>query len=369
MKRNFTQLFFLLFALCLTFTPAFNQDKPDINSFKTHGDAIKAGQECFRLTSAMNWQGGSVWHKEPISLNAPFEMELKLRLGCKDFEGADGMVFVFHTEDDYTGYRGEGIGFSGLAPSLGIEIDTYQNYHLNDPSDDHIAVMSDGQVDHAYSLAGPVSVKANTGNIEDCKLHNFKIKWTPGSNLLEIYMDGQKRISLRENIVKNIFYGNPKVYWGVTAATGGKNNRHEICFEKLSFEVIAETKFDNKTSKKILSGDAVALEKIQFKSGQSDLLPESKRELDKLVKLLKENPGMEVDVIGHTDSSGDANSNRILSEKRADAVAEYLAEKGISKKRIKPKGYGETYPLASNSTSSGRSINRRIEIIVSRPVP
>ena len=229
--------------------------------------------------------------------------------------------------------------------------------------------MYNGNVDHAYSMAGPVKVKSNTGNVEDCQLHNFKLKWNPATKLLEVFMDGQRRIALKENIVKNIFNNDPKVYWGVTAATGGSNNRHEICFEKLEFEIVEPKEFDNKTTKKILSGDAVALEKIQFNSGKTDLLPLSKKELDKLVKLLEENPEMNVDIIGHTDSLGDEKTNKILSEKRADAVADYLAEKGISRKRIKSKGYGESYPLASNATSAGRSKNRRIEIIVSRPIP
>lgn len=369
MIRSFTRLFCFISFLFINTLFLHSQEKPDINSFRSRGDAIRVGENCFRLTAAFNWMGGSVWHKDPITLDAPFEMELKLRLGCKDEDGADGMVFVFHTEDDYTGYRGEGIGFGGLVPSLGIEIDTWQNYHLSDPHFDHIAVMYNGNVDHAYSMAGPVQVKSNTGNVEDCQLHDFKLKWTPSSKTLEVFMDGQRRISLKEDIVRNIFYNDPKVYWGVTAATGGSNNRHEICFEKLEFEVLAPKEFDTKMSKKILSGESVALEKIKFKSGQTELLPESEKELDKLVKLLKENKDMNVDVIGHTDSSGDEQTNKILSEKRADAVAEYLAEKGISKKRINSKGYGEAYPLASNATSSGRNKNRRIEIIVSRPVP
>ena len=102
---------------------------------------------------------------------------------------------------------------------------------------------------------------------------------------------------------------------------------------------------------------------------KTDLLPISKKELDKLVDLLEENPEMSVDVIGHTDSSGDAGRNKELSKKRAEQVEEYLVEKGIDRKRINAQGYGENYPLASNSTTAGRLKNRRIEIIVSRPIP
>ena len=365
MKNDTHQLLLSFFLICLCSTVLLSQSKPDMNAFRPEGDAEKINDRCFQLTPAYNWSGGSVWHKEPISLSAPFDMELNLMMGCDDFGGADGMVFVFHTEPSYYGYKGEGIGFGGLVPSLGIEVDTWRNHHLLDPAEDHIAVLYDGNVNHRYGLAGPVKIR----NVEDCKLHALRIKWNPAAKTLEVYLDGSRVIALKHDIIHTVFRDNDRVYWGVTAATGAHNNRHQICFEKLDFKIAKESRFDHTTKRKILKGDVVSLENVQFGAGQTDLLPLSRDELDKLVELLEKNPDMDVDVIGHTDSSGNAGANKKLSEERAEAVEEYLVENGIDRDRINARGYGESYPIASNGTSSGRLKNRRIEIIVSKPVP
>ena len=267
MTRNFTPDYFL-FVVFLSFSIFLSaQQKPDINSFYGKGNARQVSDRCFRLTEAYNWQGGSVWHKEPISLSAPFEMELNLMLGCEDFDGADGMFFVFHTEPNYNGYKGEGIGFGGLSPSLGIEIDTWQNFHLQDPYYDHLAVMYDGNVNHYYGLTEPIRIE----NVEDCALHAFKISWKPEQQLLSVSLDGKQYIALKHDILKNIFNGNDRVYWGVTAATGGHNNRHEICFEKLEFEIAYPKEFDRHTTRKILKGDVVPLEEVKFNAGKNGL--------------------------------------------------------------------------------------------------
>lgn len=333
--------------------------------FVTSGHTTKIGANCFRLTPAMDWASGSMWHKSPIDLNAPFNMELKLMFGCDDAGGADGMVFVFHPEIGGTGYRGEGMGFAGLIPSLGIEVDTWQNFHLADPAADHVAILEHGQIHHGFNLAGPIRI----ANVEDCRLHRFKINWNPRSKQLKITLDGRAILSYRGDVVRDIFGGNATVYWGVTAATGKFNNRHEICFEKLEFSLPpAMMKFDKLTSKKLLKGDILALDNLKFKSGSASILPESFPDLDKLVNFLKDNPKMAAEIFGHTDSVGDANLNQKLSDRRAKAVAEYLIKKGISKKRLYPKGHGERYPATTNKTPSGRKKNRRVEIHIFKPI-
>ena len=177
MMRIYTQLFilpiFLLFCLPAKRSLAQSSaQKLGPESFNASGDAILTGNNCYQLTPAMDWSSGSLWYKEAISLAAPFEMELDLFLGCKNEDGADGMVFVFHPHARRTGYRGEGMGFAGLVPSLGIEIDTWHNFHLMDPSYDHLAVLRDGVIQHDYSLAGPVRIT----NLEDCKTHKVQYR-------------------------------------------------------------------------------------------------------------------------------------------------------------------------------------------------
>ena len=111
--------------------------------------------------------------------------------------------------------------------------------------------------------------------------------------------------------------------------------------------------------KKILSSG-----KINFASGKSVIQPESYKLLDSLVAVAKKCPNDAVAIGGHSDSSGSKRFNRVLSASRANAVKEYLINKGISGNRLQAIGYGESKPIADNSTDEGRSKNRRIEFNV-----
>jgi outer membrane protein OmpA-like peptidoglycan-associated protein len=111
-------------------------------------------------------------------------------------------------------------------------------------------------------------------------------------------------------------------------------------------------------------GEKVRLNNIFFETGKWDLLPESYNELDKLVKILNDNPNMVIEINGHTDNVGNDDANLTLSQKRAAAVVNYLLEKGISNTRLDSKGFGETQPVATNDTDEGRALNRRVEFVI-----
>lgn len=231
-NRTYSPLLATLFLLALfTVLPGYGQ-RPTIDDFTISGDTYRTADDCFRLTEERNYSSGSIWYKRPVSLSAPFSIELSIMAGCKDEEGADGMVFVFTSQANRVGYVGEGIGFAGLRPSLGIEIDTWRNYHLNDPAEDHLAVLVNGQVGHfGNNLAGPVLIP----NIEDCRRHKFAVRWNPDNQQLRIEIDNEPVITLQHNLINGVFQGNDTVYWGVTAATGRYNNFHEVCFDRLSY--------------------------------------------------------------------------------------------------------------------------------------
>jgi OmpA-OmpF porin, OOP family len=105
----------------------------------------------------------------------------------------------------------------------------------------------------------------------------------------------------------------------------------------------------------------LTLNNIFFKFATAELRQESFPELDRLLDLLKDNPNMRIEISGHTCSLGIDEYNQELSEKRAYAIYDYLAERGISRKRLSAVGYGESMPKASNETEEGRMINRRVE--------
>lgn len=334
-------------------------------TFRKGGDVAKLGNNCYQLTSDQNWSSGAIWYPSPVNLAEDFEMEVALFLGCKE-EGADGIVFIFSPQLKI-GYAGEGMGFSGLYPSLGIEFDTYQNYHLGDPMEDHVAVMSNGRINHINNLAGPITIK---NNLEDCKNHQVKVIWKAKQKELLVTLDGAAIIGLQKHIVADIFKGNPNVYWGFSAATGGKKNQHKICFEKLVFEDAPKPKaFDSDKEAKILNGDIAPLDNVLFESGKATLKKKSITELEKVLTLLQENPKHHLSIYGHTDAVGDEQKNKQLSQKRAEAIIDYLVENGINKKRLSAKGMGEQYPIASNDNAVGRLKNRRVEIYLYIPIP
>jgi outer membrane protein OmpA-like peptidoglycan-associated protein len=111
-------------------------------------------------------------------------------------------------------------------------------------------------------------------------------------------------------------------------------------------------------------GEKVRLNNIFFETGKWDLLPESFAELDELVKILGDNPSMEIEINGHTDNVGDDNSNLVLSQKRAAAVVTYLLGRGVAGDRLDSAGFGETQPVAPNETDEGRALNRRVEFVI-----
>ncbi len=109
-------------------------------------------------------------------------------------------------------------------------------------------------------------------------------------------------------------------------------------------------------------GQVVQLNNLFFVQSESEFMPESEAELDKLYEMMTENPSMRIELKGHTDNQGYYKSNMKLSQERAEAVMNYLIEKGISKKRVVAQGYGPTQPLYSNSDPEKRALNRRVEV-------
>ena len=108
-------------------------------------------------------------------------------------------------------------------------------------------------------------------------------------------------------------------------------------------------------------GQVVRLNNVFFDFDKFNLRNESFVELDRVVQLLKENPGIEIEMSAHTDSKGADDYNYRLSDDRARSVREYIVSKGIDEKRIVSQGYGETKPVSTNETDEGRQLNRRVE--------
>ena len=106
----------------------------------------------------------------------------------------------------------------------------------------------------------------------------------------------------------------------------------------------------------------VVLRGVTFETGRSALKPDSYTILDIVAASLVANPGIKIEISGHTDNTGSAATNTRLSQARADAVRAYLATKGVAPERMVAKGYGPSQPVAPNTTAAGRAQNRRVEL-------
>jgi OmpA-OmpF porin, OOP family len=113
-----------------------------------------------------------------------------------------------------------------------------------------------------------------------------------------------------------------------------------------------------------LFSDLLARGSIRFESGRAVIDPDSAGMLDRLIETAMRCPAAEIEIAGHTDGDGEDAFNQALSEKRAQAVADYLVKAGLPADRFTAVGYGSTQPIASNDTDEGKAQNRRIEFLV-----
>lgn len=111
-------------------------------------------------------------------------------------------------------------------------------------------------------------------------------------------------------------------------------------------------------------GVVVTLGDVLFASGETELQPEAREQLDDVVELVEGEPDKQIRIEGHTDSTGSSSANMRISRQRAEAVRDALVERGISADRIRAVGMGEDFPIASNDSAGGRSKNRRVDVIL-----
>ena len=199
--------------------------------YHVNGNAFQETCNCYTLTPDQLFKAGSMWNINKISLNEPFDFKFNIFLGCTDGDGADGIAFVLQPISTSIGAAGGGMGYDGVNPSIGVLVDTWQNFEDNDPVYDHIAIHKNGIIDQSPStdVAQPMPALASGDNIEDCEWHTLRISWDPATKLIKTQVDGVDRVQATIDMVNDIFGGNPMVFWGFTAATGGSSNVQKVC--------------------------------------------------------------------------------------------------------------------------------------------
>ncbi|MDR1182199.1 MAG: OmpA family protein [Bacteroidales bacterium] len=120
----------------------------------------------------------------------------------------------------------------------------------------------------------------------------------------------------------------------------------------------------NLVLKRIELGESIILKNVFFDTDKAILKPESEVELNRLFTLMQQNPQMNIEISGHTDNVGSKEYNAALSKNRAEAVFDYLIDKGIDANRMTSAGYGFDKPVSDNDTPEGRALNRRTEFTI-----
>jgi outer membrane protein OmpA-like peptidoglycan-associated protein len=152
-----------------------------------------------------------------------------------------------------------------------------------------------------------------------------------------------------------------KTWIQMEVSSNGEIWEHIVTEIKLTQEMVANAAA---LSTGISANGHIVVNGILFDTAKADVKPESKPALDEVVKMLKENAGLKVYVVGHTDNVGALAGNVDLSKRRAAAVVQELTTKyGIAAARLAPYGAGPYAPIASNDSEDGRTLNRRVELV------
>ena len=138
----------------------------------------------------------------------------------------------------------------------------------------------------------------------------------------------------------------------------------DVLLKKIPPYLPVPIKPDDLSLQKLEPGKNILLKNIYFEFDKDELMPRSYVELNKLLKLMRDNPKLSIEIVGHTDALGDDIYNLDLSRRRAQAVMNFLQDNKVSKNRLRSKGEGEVKPIAGNETEEGRAQNRRVEFIV-----
>ncbi|MEO5931192.1 MAG: OmpA family protein [Candidatus Kapaibacterium sp.] len=343
----------ILTALFLFAIPAMLPAQFNYRSFATiddvtfNGDARKMTDR-IRLVPADVSKRGSVWFNTKQRIIDGFESTFSFEItepGSRQpwKPGADGFAFVLQNSSVYEGGLGGGIGYEGIANSLAVEFDTYDNNPDGnpEPNDNHISVQSRGlapnSADHRTSLGWTTKI----ADLKNGSRHLARVRYNPGT--LTIFLDDLANPVLTVNVRLDslLSLSDGKCWIGFTAATGGSWANFDLF--NLDCSVIMNAR------------------NIFFDYDKATLKPNSFPELKKLIGMMKADPALKVEIRGHTDNQGNDDYNTRLSGNRARSVQEYLIRNGIDAGRVAARGYGAGTPIATNATEEGRGRNRRVE--------
>jgi len=228
----------------LTVKVGLSQATLQSNPFNTLGTASQTGKKIYSVTTGSNNQYGAAWCINSVSLNKNWDFTFELTQCPGPSPLADGMMFVIQNNGPNTPpstTEGSDLGYyaapSGLfAQSIGMEFDIYQSTStFFDSSASHMSLVKNDDptpLRHQIDITSPV-----LGGGSPCGPRVFRIVWNRSLNLMDFYFDGKKKFSWSNDVVKNVFGGNPNVWFGLTGATGGLNSYQSISIDTMFYGI------------------------------------------------------------------------------------------------------------------------------------
>lgn len=322
-------------------------------------------------------------HTQNLVLNGDFEDFSSCPQGLKTLEKSKTLLHVTNPnqgtfdfihecdEDNYPRYyygkrepvSGKGFVGIGVFVNNSIGVDNFKEYIQLELSDS----LKKGSI---YSFEMFLSLAKNW----HISINNLGVYFS--NEFLQLKTNGV--IPVKPDIVSPDFFGNKSgwdKYSGDYIARGGEKyivignfrKNKDVKIKNVdsgpTFENHVYYFIDNVSLKLNTNlSEGIVLNNINFKTGSAELLASSNFELDKIVTVLETNLNFKVEIIGHTDSDGNESENIKLSIDRANQVAKYLIDKGVSATRIKSRGEGSKIPIKDNSTPEGKAKNRRVEL-------
>lgn len=296
------------------------------------------------------------------------------------FIAADGITMYYSTSG-YPGYGSADIFMTKRQDSTWTNWSTPQNMgpdinskkweaYFSIPASGNFAyvVSSENSIENSIDLFRiklPKALKPNPVVLVYGKVLNSKTKEPLGSDINYNILATNKEIGIASSSPKDGTYKIVLPAGEVYSFLASKNGFYSVS-ENIDLSKLTEYKEleRNLYLAPLEVGESIRLNNLFFDFNKATLRLESTAELDRVIKLLNQNPEMVIEIAGHTDNIGDDMVNNKLSNERAKAVELYLESKEIAADRIVSKGYGKTKPVASNATDEGRQKNRRVEFII-----
>ncbi len=178
------------------------------------------------------------------------------------------------------------------------------------------------------------------------KTEKYYAKFNPEKKRFRLIVPGGKRFKFK--------FSSP----GFESNMGFVDYTNITGYKEIKFNVGLKTKTLIEVAEE---PEIITLENVYFDFGKSEIKVESYPELDKIVRLMFDNPGIRIEISAHTDNVGTDDYNMLLSQARAESVLNYIVSNGIPESRLTAKGFGSSKPVADNNTEQGRQKNRRVE--------